>query len=122
MNTEKDAVMNTTKIEGERSAKETELKDSFREICELVARTTDASEIYDFFDCLFTPSEKKDFARRWLLVKEIDKGTTQREIARRLGMSLCKITRGSRELSKEDSAFRTMLDKLDECVKGKCQS
>jgi len=60
----------------------------------------------DFFGCLFTPAERKDFANRWLLVKEIDKGTTQREIARRFGMSLCKITRGSRELHKEESAFR----------------
>ena len=49
-------------------------------------------------------------ASRWLLVKEIDKGTTQREIAKAFSMSLCKITRGSRELQKSDSAFRKMLE------------
>ena len=43
-------------------------------------------------------------------MREIDKGTTQREIARKYGMSLCKITRGSRELKKPNSAFRRMLD------------
>ena len=80
-------------------------------MCALLADTDDASLVQDFFCCLFTPSELEDMAKRWLLVKEIDRGTTQREIARMFGMSLCKITRGSKELKKEDSAFRTMLDK-----------
>ena len=88
------------------------LEESFQELCRLIAETDDERFIRDFFGCLFTPAEKKDFANRWLLVKEIDKGTTQREIARKFGMSLCKITRGSRELHKEESAFRRMLEKL----------
>ena len=66
----------------------------------------------NFFDCLFTPAELLDIGKRWLLVKEIEKGTTQREIAKEFKMSLCKITRGSKELKKEDSAFRIMLDKV----------
>ncbi|NLK61659.1 MAG: transcriptional regulator, partial [Treponema sp.] len=39
-----------------------------------------------------------------------DVGTTQREIAKKMGLSLCKITRGSRELKKEDSPFKKMID------------
>ena len=74
--------------------------------------TADEKLAYDFIEWLFTPAERKDIANRWLLVKEIDKGTTQREIARKFGMSLCKITRGSKELSKPDSAFRKVLDTL----------
>ena len=86
-------------------------REGLEELCAILAATEDASLIQDFFSCLFTPSELQDMAKRWLLVKEIDKGTTQREIARMFGMSLCKITRGSKELKKEDSAFRVMLDK-----------
>lgn len=86
-------------------------QDGLEEVCKLLAITGDEKLIQQFFDCLFTPSELQDMAKRWLLVKEIDKGTTQREIARMFGMSLCKITRGSKELKKEDSAFRIMLDK-----------
>lgn len=93
------------------------LDESFRELCSLLAQTDDEQFIYDFFVCLFTPGERKDFANRWLLVKEIDKGTTQREIARKFGMSLCKITRGSRELNKKDSAFRKMLERLSSLKK-----
>ncbi len=86
------------------------LEQSLEEMCNLIAKNNDPETIYDFFVCLFTPAELKDFATRWLLVKEIDKGTTQREIARKFGMSLCKITRGSKELKKPGSAFRRFLD------------
>jgi TrpR family trp operon transcriptional repressor len=86
------------------------LEKSLSEMCSLLAKNNDTKTIRDFFECLFTPAELKDFATRWLLVKEIDNGTTQREIARKFGMSLCKITRGSRELKKPDSAFRRFLE------------
>ncbi|MCQ2981286.1 MAG: trp operon repressor [Treponemataceae bacterium] len=82
----------------------------FSELCSLIADIDDEEFVESFFRCLFTPAEVYDFANRWLLVKEIDKGTTQREIAQSFGMSLCKITRGSRELKKPDSAFRKMVD------------
>lgn len=84
-------------------------KDAIKEICSLLAEISDEKLIYDFFGCLFTPAEMKDFANRWHLVKELDAGTTQREIAKKYGMSLCNITRGSREMKKEDSAFKKML-------------
>lgn len=100
-NTESSAVEST---ENEEIVKET-----MQEIAHIFA-TSDEKMIYDFIECLFTPAERKDIANRWLLVKEIDKGTTQREIAKKFGMSLCKITRGSKELSKEDSAFRRILE------------
>lgn len=86
-------------------------QEGLAEVCALLAGTNDAVLIQDFFCCLFTPSELQDMVKRWLLVKEIDRGTTQREIARMFGMSLCKITRGSKELKKEGSAFRAMLER-----------
>lgn len=90
------------------------LDESIDELCSLLAKTTDVAFIKDFLVCLCTSAEIKDFANRWLLVKEIDRGATQREIAKEFGMSLCKITRGSRELRKPDSAFRKMLNMLKE--------
>jgi len=65
--------------------------------------------IQDFFLSLYTPAEADEIAKRWALVKEIARGRPQREIAKELGLSLCKITRGSRELKKEGSSFRKML-------------
>lgn len=90
-----------------------ELQNSaFSEMCNILAECKDSAFINDFLRCLLTPAEVKDFSNRWLLVKEIEKGTPQREIARKLGISLCKITRGSRELHKEHSAFKRILEKL----------
>lgn len=85
------------------------VQESLKEICHIL-NSSDKKTAFDFIECLFTPAERKDIANRWLLVKEIDKGTTQREIAKKFGMSLCKITRGSKELRKPDSAFRKILD------------
>lgn len=70
----------------------------------------DEALVKDFVECIFTPAELKDLANRWLLVKEIDAGTPQRAIAKKFSMSLCKITRGSKELNKPDSAFRKILN------------
>ena len=58
--------------------------DAVREICTLLAGISDENLIHDFFGCLFTSAELKDFANRWHLVKELDAGTTQREIAKNI--------------------------------------
>jgi len=72
----------------------------------------DASLIESFLYSLLTPSEADEMAKRWALVKELAQGTPQRRIAEDLGLSLCKITRGSRELKKEGSSFRILLGRL----------
>ncbi len=87
--------------------------DAIREICHLLSEINDEKLIYDFFGCLFTRAELKDFSNRWHLVKELVAGTTQREIAKKYNISLCNITRGSRELKKEDSAFKKVLALLE---------
>ncbi len=69
----------------------------------------DPALIKEFFFSLYTPAEADEIAKRWALVKEIARGRPQREIAKELGLSLCKITRGSRELKKEGSSFKKML-------------
>jgi TrpR family trp operon transcriptional repressor len=83
--------------------------ENLAELAWTLAKTGDQSLIEDFFRCLLTPAETADVAARWALVKALDKKIPQREIARNLGLSLCKITRGSRELKKPNSAFRRML-------------
>ena len=103
--------MKTTENTEELSSKD--LEGALRVMCKRLSKNSDADFIYEFFGCLFTPAEMNDFAKRWLLVREIDKGTTQRDIAKKFHISLCKITRGSRELKKEDSAFRKLLDYAD---------
>jgi TrpR family trp operon transcriptional repressor len=71
--------------------------------------SADPGLVEEFLYSLFTSSEADEIAKRWALVKQIAHGRPQREIAKDLGLSLCKITRGSRELKKESSAFKRML-------------
>ncbi len=89
------------------------LEEAFAELCFALARTDDQGLIGDFLSGLLTPTEKREVSARWALVREIDAGTTQREIARKMRLSLCKITRGSKELKKENSPFKKMIDSLE---------
>jgi TrpR family trp operon transcriptional repressor len=85
------------------------VEENLGELSETLAKTKDPALIRDFLHCLLTPAEVADIAARWALVKALDNKIPQREIARTLGISLCKITRGSRELKKPGSAFQKML-------------
>ncbi|MBU0928369.1 MAG: trp operon repressor [Spirochaetes bacterium] len=80
------------------------------EMSRTLAATDDPELIEDFLFSLFTKAEADEIAKRWALVKRIAEGMPQRGIAAELGLSLCKITRGSRELKKPDSSFKRMLE------------
>lgn len=80
------------------------------EVSRILANIQDENLIKDFLESLLTENEVKQIAGRWELVKMLDEGNSQRSIAKTLHMSLCKITRGSRELKKENSPLRTVLD------------
>jgi len=80
------------------------------ELSRAFATTSDPDLIESFLRSLLTPAETADVAARWALVKALDHKMPQRMIAKELGLSLCKITRGSRELKKPGSPFRRMLE------------
>lgn len=79
------------------------------ELARLLARTDDPRLVEAVLSALLTPSEAYDLSARWELVKRLEEGETQRQIAKELHLSLCKITRGSRELKKPDSALKKLL-------------
>ncbi len=62
-----------------------------------------------FLRDLLTPAEYRDMALRWRIVKLLSQGVPQRGIAESLGVSLSKITRGSRELSDDKGGFAKAL-------------
>jgi len=83
--------------------------ENLKELASTLSRTKDCELIEGFLHCLLTKAEIADIAGRWALVKALQQNKPQREIARDLGVSLCKITRGSRELKKPDSAFKRIM-------------
>ena len=85
------------------------VEENLIELASALAATKDHVLIKDFLLRLLTPSEAADVAARWALVKALEQKIPQREIARTLGLSLCKITRGSREMKNPGQAFQKML-------------
>jgi TrpR family transcriptional regulator, trp operon repressor len=84
--------------------------ENIAEMSKALSKAGSPDLVEGFLFSLFTPSEADEIAKRWALVKDLAKGRPQREIAKDLGLSLCKITRGSRELKKENSSFKRMLE------------
>ena len=76
------------------------------ELAGILARMGDPAEIYDVLYALLTPPERNKIALRWELVRLLEEGMSQRSVAAKLGVSLCKITRGSRELKHGRPGFR----------------
>ena len=84
--------------------------DSLAELAGIFHQVQDPALVERFLRELLTPSEVEGISSRWELVKRLSRGQSQRGIAAELGLSLCKITRGSRELKRPDSALRAMLE------------
>ncbi len=83
--------------------------DRLGELSLMLHQAPDSALVERFLRELLTPSEIEEISFRWELVQRLNQGQSQRSIAAELGLSLCKITRGSRILKRPDSAVRAML-------------
>ncbi len=67
-------------------------------------------EIEQFFKELLTLSETTTLSKRWQILKMLaDKKHTQREIAKDLGVSLCKVTRGAKILKDKNTIIKKVI-------------
>ena len=62
-----------------------------------------------FLGEILTPAERHDLTLRWELMRRLNLGTSQRQIASDLKISLCKITRGAKVLKNSESISRKLL-------------
>lgn len=86
--------------------------DDLSELIGLMAGISSVKEMQKLFEEIFTTKEKYDLALRWRLMKDLSHAIPQREIAHNLGISLCKITRGSKILKQEDSVCKKLIADL----------
>ncbi len=77
--------------------------ESAKKLVEVLCRITEPKIMKRFISEIFTPAEIDDFVLRWRLMEMLQNGVPQRDIATELGISLCKITRGSKVLSAGNS-------------------
>lgn len=79
------------------------------EIIDIFAKINNKKDMATFFQEILTPKEISDISLRWQLMKELNDGKTQRSIAAKHHISLCKITRGAKILKKETSLTHKLL-------------
>ena len=63
-----------------------------------------------FMKEIFTASEIEDISKRWMVLEMLEIGHSQRDIASKLGVSLCMITRGSKVLKTRGAISKRLLD------------
>ncbi len=85
------------------------MTDNSEDLIKAFTNIDNYSEMEQLFKEIFTKKEKKDLSLRWLLMKELTSGMSQREIALKNGISLCKITRGAKILKAANSVCLKIL-------------
>lgn len=85
------------------------MDNSLTEICNSVNRLSDVEEIELFFKEILSEKELEDIQLRWELMKKLKEGESQRNIAKDLHISLCKITRGAKILKQPNGIINRIL-------------
>ena len=81
------------------------------EISSMLANENDVKKIKSIFIEMLTTSEIDTLSKRWRILKMLTEGRTQRDIAKELKVSLCKVTRGSQILKDKKSIIAQYLTK-----------
>ena len=88
----------------------------FQNLYELFAAVRTEKEAEILLKDILTPQELDSIAERWELIQMLAQGTSQREVADKLGISISKITRGSRMLQYGSGGFMYFLEKLGKTI------
>lgn len=83
---------------------------SIDEISSVLSKMNQA-EINQFLAEILTESELSVLSKRWRILNMLSEGITQREIAKELNVSLCKVTRGAKIMKTKDSITNKYLSK-----------
>lgn len=89
------------------------------DLFDLLASIDSPQEAQTLLQDLLTPQEIDSLAERWQEVQLLAAGATQRDVAKILGISISKVTRGSRMLRYGSGGFEYFLKKLKKPVKMK---
>ena len=82
-----------------------------KEISKTLKSLKNETEIYNFMLELFTEAELSTLSKRWRILNMLNQGVTQREIAKELNVSLCKVTRGSKIIKDKNAVITKYLKK-----------
>ena len=89
------------------------MKTNELELLEALCTIRDPAEMRRVLADILTPSEYAALLKRWTILRLLRAQVPQREIARRIGGSLCNVTRGARLLHRKNCASARLMDRLD---------
>ena len=82
----------------------------YKQLSDIINNLKTSEEVNKFFHELLTESEINVLSKRWRILNMLNDGCTQREIAKELNVSLCKVTRGSRILKDKNAIVTQILN------------
>lgn len=82
------------------------------ELVDLLLAVKSRKEMQDLLEDLLTPQELESLTERWQIVQLLLQGKTQRKVAKILGISVAKATRGSRVIQYGKGAFEKFAKRL----------
>ena len=85
--------------------------ENIKELSKIINNIKTENEAYSFLNEILTESELDVLSKRWRILKMLNEGCTQRDIAKRLNVSLCKVTRGAKILKNDKSVVKKYLMK-----------
>ena len=85
------------------------MNSNIKEISQLLSNLNDESKITEFLEEILTISEIETLSKRWRIMKMLLENHTQRDIAKELNVSLCKVTRGAKILKEPSSIVKNYL-------------
>ena len=91
-------------------------------ICNAIKEMSTPEQVYDFLCEVLTKSEIEALSKRWRILSLLQGGVSQREIAKKLHVSLCNITRGAAILKSENAIVKKILIKENKNAKEKHES
>ncbi len=88
-------------------------EDGWQGFLSLCSEAKNRKELDELLWLFLTAEERKDIATRYLIIQELVRGKkTQREMAKDLGVSIAKITRGSNFLKLVNKNLRRLLETI----------
>ena len=85
----------------------------YKELAKVFSHIENEREMEKFLIEILTESELDALHFRWRLMEDLYHGETQRHIAEKHHISLCKITRGSKILKDNTSVSLKLLKKME---------
>lgn len=84
---------------------------SLKLLTALLAQAKEANALERFLQDLLTPAEIEDFVLRWRIFEKLLNHEPQRDIAKSLGISITKVSRGSAVLRDPKNSLRSLKNK-----------